>query len=178
MMRRPALGDAMRGALTGLLPLFAACGGEGAFPPTEPCITPTATPTRAPAPGGHRDPDGAYRQQMRLGLARLESLSMDFRATWPFERPSSRTDFREAFVVYARDLTCLATDLRALEPATPALGEFDTKFDAAMTKTIDVTEAGRQAVKARNTSRFRDWIREVEALPALYDEVEPLLSQR
>lgn len=159
------------------VPLAAGCGGDGAFPEAEPCTAPTATPTRSATPP-RGDPDRRYRELVRTGLVRVESMTTDFRLTWPYERPSSRQDFRQAFVVYARDLTCLAADLRALEPSTAQLEAFDTRFDEAMTKTIEVTEFGREAVRTRNTSKFKDWIKEVEALPALYDTLDPLLNQR
>lgn len=149
------------------LPLVAGaigCGGSS-FPEAEPCVTPTATPS----PQGSRTPtDNRYRMLTGDGMAELESMSAEIRARWPNDEPSNRVEFRESFAAYVRDITCLATDLKALAPRTEQLAQFDASFDTAMDETIELAEFGREAVKSRNSSTYRQWIRRVDAMPAVY----------
>lgn len=112
-----------------------------------------------------------------MGLGSIEAKNMDFRLVYPNDKPSSRAQFREAFVAYERDVTCLAGALRDLRPVTSRLAEYDTAFDNAMAETIAVMAEGRDAVSKRNTSAYRDWRKKIDGLPELYDQLDPLLQR-
>ena len=150
-----------------IVAVMLACGGEGAFPVAEPCTTPTAVPSpRRPSAA-----DATYIVATYDGMTRLEDLTRNFRTRWPNDAPSNRIEYREEYVEYVRDVTCLASDLKALSPRGESLSAYDTQFDLLMDDTIAIAEFGRDAVKARNSSKYREWIRDVDALPMRYDEI-------
>lgn len=149
-----------------------ACG-SASFPESPPCVKPS--PTATPRGTSDRSNDALYRRHTMDGLARVEAANLTFRTTWPNDAPSNRQPFREAFVIYAAGMECMAGDLKALEPKGADYSEYNAAYDAAMDEVVEITGFGRDAVRSRNTSKYRDWIKKVEALPARFDEVEAKL---
>ena len=164
---------AVAGALLAIpcMLLLFACGG-GSFPEAEPCVapSPTATPRATTQVN-----DFVYRRVTLEGFAQLETLTANLRSQWPNRTPSNRAEFRESFVRYVRDTTCIAADLRALEPRTEPYAAFDAAFDEAMDATIVAAEFGQDAVRTRNSSAYKQWLKQVDTLPLLYEQAEAKL---
>lgn len=161
---------ALVSALVGV-PMFAAmlaCGGEGSFPEAEPCTTPTSTPN----PRRNLSADALYTRISGDGLQRLDNLTRAIRTKWPNDAPSNRLEFRQDFANYVRDVSCLAADLKALKPSGDLLIAYDTEFDGVMDETVALAEFGRDAVKARNSSKYREWIRAVDAMSLRHGELQ------
>ncbi len=152
-----------------------ACGGTGSFPVAEPCVEPSPTPT--PRRNSTNANDAIYARITSDGLIVLENFSREIRGRWPNDEPSNRVEFRQDYVDYVRDITCLATDLKALSPRGEELSAYDTEYDLVMDETIALAEFGRDAVKARNSSKYRQWSRDVDAMPLRYIEIPDKLQE-
>ena len=130
-----------------------ACGAaDSAMPDPGQCPSPTPTPTTA---FGRRDPLGAFRQAINQNISQIEKLTSDFRQQYPNGR-FFRGDFRPDFGRYADQTVCIALTLRAL--TLPAgLTSTEAAFDSALDGFIDHQRAGREAVRSRNVSGYKDW---------------------
>ncbi len=91
------------------------------------------------------------------GVDRLSELVNQFRVRWPDGKFSRDSAFRTEFARYADESTCLATGLRNLNPPLPRYETFDVAFDAAATVMMKTISDGREAIKSRNVSDYRDW---------------------
>ena len=147
--------------------------GSASFPESPPCVTPS--PTATPRGSSAASNDALFRRHTMDGLARIEAANLTFRTNWPNDAPSNRQPFREAFVAYAAGMECMAGDLKTLQPKGANYAEYNAAYDAAMEEVVEIAVFGRDAVRSRNTSKYRDWIKKVEALPARFDEVEAKL---
>ncbi len=156
-----------------LLGLSLGCGSQGGFPEAIPCVAPSPTLTPRSTSAGSND--SLFRRHTNDGFARIEAANQTFRITWPSDAPSNRQPFREAFVAYSSQMGCLANDLKALEPKGANYAEYNFAYDAAMDEVIEINEFGVEAVRTRNTSEYREWIKKIESLPAKFDQVETLL---
>jgi hypothetical protein len=146
-------------------PLVAACGGGSNLPTAPECVTPT--PTQAAA--SPREATFSYLRALGRGIDRLESMTHDFELRWPDRRFSSRAEFREDFVAYHGESTCLANDLLALAPPASRFTEFDSKVDAGLQHYLTVLDQGKVAVQKRNVSEYRDFHRDIEAAQTQLD---------
>jgi hypothetical protein len=163
-------------ALTGLALLalcgavLAACGGTS-LPEPEPCVDPTPTPTPRP------ERDEAFRgfvyyRTVERGVATLAEELATFRARWPGDTFYRNPDFRPEFVRYAGRAACLIRDLQALPvpQASPRFVEFAARVRPLLAQYAEELEAGREAVRQRNTSKYRAWARATDALAVQLDE--------
>ena len=145
----------------GLLPVMAACGGTAAFPEPAECLTPAPLPTSARTPG--TTSPSAYRDTIENGVRRMSDSLDDFRGTYPSGNFSRKAEFREHFATYSDETRCTATYLRDLPPANPSFAERDGTLDKVLDELIRHTEFGRQAVRQRNVSEWRQWRDGVDA---------------
>jgi hypothetical protein len=130
-----------------------ACGAaDSAMSDPGPCPAPTPPPTTA---FGRRDPLGAFRQTVNQNVIRLEKLTNDFRQQYSngkFYRGSFRPDFGR----YADETVCIAIALRGV--TLPAgLASTKVEFDSALDGFINHQRSGREAVRSRNVSGYKDW---------------------
>jgi len=146
-------------------PLFAACGGGSNLPAAPECVTPTPT-EGASSP---REATFSYLGALRRGIDQLESMTHDFELRWPGRRFSSRSEFRQDFVAYHSESTCLANDLLGLAPPDGRLTEFDSTVDTGLQQYLAVLDQGKTAVQKRNVSEYRDFHRDIEAAQAQLD---------
>jgi hypothetical protein len=133
--------------------LAAACGGEGdGFP--EPVDIATCPP---PAPARSSDPLQAYRGIVYRETQKIEEMTRAFRAEYPngtfYRRPEFRTDFAE----YADRAICIAAGIGNLTPPREDYMSEDANLDAMIQQLIDHTLLGREAVRTRNVSQYREW---------------------
>ncbi len=155
-----------------LAPVVAACGGGSNFPDPPECVEPTPTPERRDE---RSNPGLAYLVVLDNGIKELRELTDEFELRWPGQRFSSRREFREEFVVYAGRSACLAEALMELEPGDPErLTEFDGMVDAALEQYLGVLERGREAVRKRNVSKYREFHRDLDDA---YTRLEGLMQQ-
>ncbi|MFN0147501.1 MAG: hypothetical protein ACKVT1_13390 [Dehalococcoidia bacterium] len=153
--------------------VFAACGGGTSLPDPPPCPTPTATATPGRGGGGATGAQNRYVREVQAGSTRLNDLLTGFRATWPENKFYRTGEFRTDFVNYAGAAACVTADLaRLTPPVTPgraadidkALKPFLSDYEAALAQ-------GREAVRARNTSDYRDWAKKMDELVARQAEL-------
>ncbi len=136
--------------------VLAACGESTAFPDPAPC--PSPVPPSLPSPTSRGVSQfGPYRPALSQGVQRIEALRADFRSRWPLERPSNKQEFRTEFAAFSDQLVCVASGLRDMQAPTPSLVEFDSAIDRALDDVIDSMAAGREAVRQRNVTRYREW---------------------
>lgn len=141
--------------LVGLVLLGMACGGNGAFPEPAVCLTPAPLPTSVRTPG--TTSPNAYRGTIEDGVRRMRDSLDDFRGTYPSGNFSRRAEFREDFAVYTDETRCTAAYLRDLPPANATYAERDATLDKALDELLRHTEFGREAVRQRNVSEWRQW---------------------
>jgi len=143
----------------GLVATLAACGNaDSAMPEPPPCPAVTPTPQSA---FGRRDPLGAFRLAVNQNVARIEKLTSDFRQRYPngsFYRGSFRTDFAR----YIDETVCIALAMHEL-PLPAGLATTRDTVDGALDGFIAHQRAGREAVRSRNVSGYKDWSRGIDA---------------
>jgi hypothetical protein len=138
-----------------------ACGGGGSFPEPAQCLTPPALPTSSRTPGATSRI--AYNNTLLDGVRRLQSYADDFRGEWPSGNFSRQQEFRLDFADYADQTRCLATYLRDLPPLDGESEQPDAALNAVLDDLLVHTELGREAVRKRNVSEWRDWRDNVDA---------------
>lgn len=149
--------------------VLAACGGTS-LPAAEPCVSPTPTPT--PRPGRDESFRGfVYYRTVERGAAALAEELASFRARWPGDTFYRNPDFRPEFVRYAGRASCLLQDLQALPvpEGNARFVEFAGRVRPLFARYEQELEAGREAVRQRNTTQYRAWARATDALAAEID---------
>jgi hypothetical protein len=136
-----------------MLPLLAGCSGEGSFPAPAECVQAAPLPTATPGVPQR----GAYFSALRNGADELESQLGEFRANWPSGSFSRNTEFRLDFAKYSDETRCMATYMRDLQPPGPEFAAFDENLGKALDDLIAHTEFGRESVRKRNVSEWRQW---------------------
>lgn len=138
-----------------------ACGSAASVIPEEPaCATPAPLPTSRTTPGTVSVQ--AYFSRIRNGAGALYTAREELRAKYAEDTFYRREEFRPDFVAYADETICAAQGLRELSAPIESLGEFDQKFDAALGALIEHTIEGREAVRMRNVSDYREWFAGVD----------------
>ena len=151
LMRVAAIGAIAGGILV-------ACGEpDSAMPEPGPC--PAASPTPQSA-FGRRDPLGAFRLTVNQNVIRIEKLTSDFRQQYPNGR-FYRGSFRPDFGHYIDETICIALGMHEL-PLPAGLATTQTAFDSALDGFIEHQRAGREAVRSRNVSGYKDWNRGID----------------
>ena len=142
-------------ALMAVAPLALSCGGGSSFPEPAECVA------LSPAKASVRTPGttslNAYRQTIQDGVRRMGDYLDDFRGAYPSGNFSRKTEFRQDFAEYSDQTRCTAVHLRDVPPANPNFAERDATLDTALSALIAHTELGREAVKQRNVSEWRQW---------------------
>ncbi len=136
----------------------AACGeADSAMSDPAPCTASTSTPVTA---AGRRDPLRAFTQGINQDASRMEKLTDDFRRRYPNGR-FYRGSFRPDFGRYADETVCIAIAMRELTlPA--AFASTEAALDSAIDGFIEHQRAGREAVRSRNVSGYKDWNRGID----------------
>jgi hypothetical protein len=151
----------MVAAAMGLALCAAACGSpSSAIPDVPECPAAAPLPTSRTTPGAVSVQ--AFFARVREGTARLYQAREDLRADYPEDTFYRREDFRPDFIAYADETICTSRALRELSAPIPAIEEFERRLDAALSALIDHTLAGRDAVRTRNVSEYRDWFAGVD----------------
>ena len=147
-------------ALVGLAP--AACGGSGSasFPDEAECPAPAPLPTSRATPGAISP--NSYVSRLQSFATNLEKLRADLKRKYPDNTFHRRDAFRPDFATYASQTVCTAQAMFDLDPPDARFAEYDSTLDALLTDLIDHTRAGREAVRARNVSDYRDWYRDAD----------------
>jgi hypothetical protein len=140
------------------LTLAMGCGG-GTLAEPAPCVTPAPLPTGTPGLPQARQ----YLSTVRSGIDRIKKLRTDQRSLYPERTFSRSSEFRTQFAAYADASVCAAAALRDLKPPTTALQPFDDTLDAALNQFIDHMKFGREAVRKRNVTEYREWFDGVDA---------------
>lgn len=151
----------MSAAAVGCALLAAACGSpSSAIPEVPECPAAAPLPTSRTTPGAVSVQ--AFLSRVREGTGRLYQLREDLRADYPEDTFYRRETFRPDFIAYADETICTSRALQELSAPIPALEEFDRRLDAALAALIEHTLAGRDAVRTRNVSEYRDWFAGVD----------------
>ena len=156
----------MRGAVTiavlaALALGSAACGSPSGTIPAEPvCATPAPLPTSRATPGTVSVQ--AYFSRVREATGRLYQIREGLRASYPEDTFYRREAFRPDFIAYADETICTSVGLRGLMAPIPALQAFKSRLDETLTALIEHTTAGREAVRTRNVSEYREWFAGVD----------------
>lgn len=137
-----------------------ACSGSGSFPEPADCVTPAPLPTSARSGNTSRS---AYESTLQDGVRRLQLYADDFRGKYPSGNFSRQQEFRLDFADYADRTRCLAAYLRDLPPHMPEEEMADAALDVTLGTLLTHTELGREAVRARNVSQWREWRDNVDA---------------
>lgn len=149
----------MRLVLAGLATslLAASCGDAPEFPEPAPCVAPSPVPT---TPG--RGAATPYFTTVRISVDRIASLRAQLRTAYPGDKFSRASQFRLDFATYADNTICAAEALRDLRPTGANFDAYDRDLDTALDALIAHTAAGREAIRRRNVSDYRDWYRDVD----------------
>lgn len=136
--------------------IFPACGSPGSAIPAEVvCGTrePALTSFSAPGVISMR----AYWSRLQDGSSRLYQLRESLRRTYPEDTFYRRDAFRPDFVAYADASICLARELLAIARLPAQDDVFTANLIGALDAFIAHSEAGREAIRTRNVSAYRDW---------------------
>lgn len=138
-----------------------ACGSPSGAIIAEPvCATPAPLPTSRTTPGTVSVQ--AYFSRIRNGAGALYTAREELRGKYAEDTFYRREEFRPDFAAYADETICTAQGLRELSAPVPSLEEFDRVFDSALADLIEHTAAGREAVRTRNVSAYREWFAGVD----------------
>jgi len=140
--------------------LAAACGGNGSFPEEAACAPAAPLPTSRATPGVVAQQ--AYLGRIQNSTANLESLRAALRAKYDDDTFYRRDEFRPDFADYADKTVCTAQAMLDLSPPHQGFAEYDSALDAALADLIDHTRFGREAVRKRNVSEYRQWFKEAD----------------
>ena len=147
---------------TVLAGLMAACGSSsgGAFPEEVECALPAPIPTspRSGAVSGQ-----AYTARARTTASTVEQLRTALRAKYSEDTFYRREAFRPDFASYADQTICAAEGFLQFSAPSPEYEKYDADLDRALTELVEHTRFGREAVRSRNVSEYRDWFRQVDA---------------
>lgn len=157
----PVRGTVFVAVLASLALGAVACGSPTSAIPAEPvCATPAPLPTSRATPGAVSVQ--AYFSRIREATGRLYQIREGLRASYPEDTFYRREAFRPDFIAYADETICTSLALRGLLAPIPALQAFKSRLDEALTALIEHTTAGREAVRTRNVSEYRDWFAGVD----------------
>ena len=149
-------------AALGAAAILAGCGTADAnFPAETVCPSPQAVPTSRATPGTVSPQ--AFVGRVRAGAAELRRAREELREVYPDDTFYRRDAFRPDFAAYADRTLCLARELRALQAPTERLAAWKARVDAALDELAAHTAAGREAVRRRNVSEYREWYRGADA---------------
>lgn len=135
-----------------------ACGGRGGSLPEPPPCEDLQGPEPATAE--------AYLDAVADGKGAVQRPAFEFLTRWPSRKYSRRQMFREELASAADASICAARRLRSLAPPMAAYAEYDAALDALLTQYEQDMAVGREAAALRNVSKYREWLKAVDALPA------------
>jgi hypothetical protein len=104
----------------------------------------------------------AYTRRLQGFTLNLERLRSDLRSKYADDTFYRRSEFRPDFALYASQTVCTAEAMLQLSAPDARYAEFDSTLDAALGDLIAHTRFGREAVKSRNVSEYRDWYEEAD----------------
>jgi hypothetical protein len=133
------------------------CGGSGGgnFPDETPCPAAPPVATSRATPG--TTSADAYVRRIQSFAVNLERLRADLRGTYPEDTFYRREEFRPDFAQYASQTVCTADAMLQMSAPDARFAEYESALDTALQDLVDHTREGREAVKARNVSDYRDW---------------------
>lgn len=133
-----------------------ACGtAPSSFPDETECPAPVPIATSRANPGTISDQ--GYLRRVQSFTVNLERLRSDLRSKYPDDTFYRRDEFRPDFAQYASQTVCTAQSMLELSPPDTRFAEYDSALDAALQELIDHTRDGREAVRSRNVSDYREW---------------------
>ncbi len=138
--------------------LLATACGSGAMP--EPAVCQTPTPVARPDSFARDQP---YLSAVSAGVNRLQQLRQQQRSQYPTRSFSRASEFRTAFAEYADESICTATNLRSLAPTAARFADYDSTLDTTLTAFIEHMQFGREAVRKRNVTEYREWYDAIDA---------------
>lgn len=140
--------------------LLSGCGAAATFPEEGECPAPPPLPTSRATPGVVST--DSYIRRLQGFATNLEKLRSDLRAKYPEDTFYRRQEFRTDFATYASQTVCTAQSMLHLTPPDQRFVEYDSTLDAALAALIEHTRAGREAVRSRNVSDYRDWYKDAD----------------
>lgn len=156
----------------GLTFLLSACASDGAstagLPEPEECL-PLETTEFTTA--------SAYFGVLSRGQDQMRTAASDFLLRWPSRRFSRQEGFREDLAATSDRIGCIAERLRSARAPGARYEAYETAFDQLMTEYIEHMAVGREAARARNVSKYRDWLVALDALPQRLMEVRQQLER-
>jgi len=159
MMHRVGVAAGLLGLLA---PVALACGGSS-LPTAAECVEPTPIPRADSASLGLL----VYERVVLDGETQLAMLLEQLRATYPDRLFYRSEKFRADWVAYAGAATCVIDDIDALalpNGAEPAEEAREVELESILAEYRRVLERGGNAVRQRNTSDYRDFHRNVDAV--------------
>lgn len=150
-------------AIVAILASFlTACGSAAGstFPEETECGPPEPLPTSSRTPGTVSMQ--VYVARARMTATTIAQLRADLRAKYPDNTFYRRDAFRPDFLAYADQTICAAEEFLQLGPTPPALAQYDANLDRALTDLVEHTRFGREAVRRRNVSEYRDWFKDAD----------------
>jgi len=134
-----------------------ACSGNGSLAGPAPCATPAATPTvpRSTNPDFYRA--RTYRLAVDGSVQEINRLTDEFLGAYPSRKLGSSREFRTAAVAFIDQVTCTAKALGGLSPPVEFYAEFNAALGAAMDDLVETMALGREAVRQRNVTRYREF---------------------
>jgi hypothetical protein len=154
--------------LAALAPALLAIGcGSGSMPGPAVCHKPAPPATvRANSdlpPSFTRDQP--YLSTVSSNVARLQQLRQRHLSQYPTRTFSRAPEFRTDFAEYADDSICTAKNLRDLEPSPTSsrIAAYDNTLDAKLDAFVTHMQFGREAVRKRNVSEYREWFDAMDA---------------
>ena len=141
-----------------------ACGGGGSaatFPEEAECPAPAPLATSRARPGTVSAE--SYLRRVQSFSQNLSHLRANLRAKYKDDTFYRRDEFRPDFADYASQTVCTAEAILQLSPPDSRYAAYDSALDAALTDLIEHTRFGREAVRSRNVSEYREWFKGADA---------------
>lgn len=147
------------GALAAAVILLAcapACGTpDSSFPAETECRTPEPVPTSRSV-DGMASPAG-FLDRVRTSTVELLRSRDRFAAEYPDDTFYRRDAFRPDMAAFADELICTAAALRSLESPIAGFDDWTASLHLTLDELISFTRSGREAVRSRNVSEYREF---------------------
>lgn len=104
----------------------------------------------------------AFLAEVRASTASLLRLRDEFAARYPDDTFYRRDAFRPDMAAFADEMICTAEALRALESPIAGFDAWTAALHTSLDDLLESTRFGREAVRSRNVSEYREFREELD----------------
>lgn len=153
-----------------LLAFAPACGTpDSSFPPEAECPAPDPLPTSRSVAGIASPTE--FLARIRTSTVAMLRARDQFASEYPDDTFYRRDAFRPDMAAFADAIICTASTLRSLESPIAGFDDWTGALHLTLDELISWTRFGREAVRSRNVSEYREFRAELDQRLAAVERV-------